>query len=353
MSYQEILYFVYFLVLFLAINERFINSDSRDICLYILSCLLILTAAFRPIGDTLDTPMYVSVFEDIPDAFDWINFGFSHLEEYHLEYGYLIANSFVKFIINEYRIFLLIISTVTISIYAIIFKKNSPYPLLALFCYVSILYVFREIVQIRNGMACALVLYSFQYIWQKNCKKFYFYNFLAGCFHITAFAALPLYVLSKINWDKKKLIILFSISMLLFQLEWIDNLMSLLLGNTSVFYRVTKYYGDVNAFREVNDIKVLVYGILGVGLLFFGNIKDYKYRTLIFIFFAGIFFQSSFHEFREVADRGSAVLYTSLFLLIPMCIKYSKYRNYLLFVLYVTLPLYFYRTVNWLTNPLQ
>lgn len=61
---------------------------------------------------------------------------------------------------------------------------------------------------LRQAMALSFVLFSYQYILQRNFKKFILFLLIAAAFHISAVVFLPAYFIAKIKMGIKQLIVL-------------------------------------------------------------------------------------------------------------------------------------------------
>ena len=179
---------------------------------------------------------------------------------------------------------------------------------------------------------------------------------IAASFHLTALIGFLFYFINKISWTRKKILLILFLGLIITQIEWIYQIMDILGSMGLLFYRIAKYQGDVVAQQNVTLAKYLVYCFIlaYIGLNNWGNrVKGSLENLLLGILVFGVLIQGSFHEFRELADRVSSLFYTSLFLLIPMYLKYTKWKYIILIIILIILPFYFYRTVQWMYNPLQ
>ena len=354
LSFNTELYFIYIIAFILVILEQFIKRKYIEIILYFFCVFIILFTAFRdPVSDTI---MYTDVFNQMPDIWNLINGESLILDKFPLELGYLYLNSIVQFIVSAPQLLFFIIATISISAYYFLFRKYSPYIALSFFIYLSLLYIFREIVQIRNGVACALVLYSVKFLYEQKIKKYILIILIAASFHLTAVVGFSFYFINKILWTRKKILLVLFFGLIVTQIEWIYQVMEIL-GNMGIlYYRIAKYQGDVVAQQEVTLVKYLLYCFIlaYVGLNNWGNrTKGSLENLLLGILVFGVLIQGSFHEFRELADRISSLSLSVLFLLIPIYLKYTRWKYIILIAILIILPFYFYRTVQWIYNPLQ
>lgn len=348
------LYIIYVIAFILVIFEQFIERKYIEIILYFFCTFIIIFTAFRePVSDT---GMYIRVFNQMPDIWDLINGKTSVLESLPLELGYLYLNSIVQYIVNAPQLLFFIVASISIFAYYSIFRKYSPYIALSFFIYLSLLYVFREVVQIRNGVACALVLYSIRFIHEQKIKKYIMTILIASSFHLTALVGFSFYFINKVLWTRKKIFLVLCFGIIITQIEWIYQVMDILGNIGLLYYRIAKYQGDIVAQQEVTLAKYLMYCLIlaWLGLSNWCNRKKGSLENLLLgILVFGVVIQGSFHEFRELADRVSSVFYTTLFLLIPIYLKHTRWKYIILIIILCVLPFYFYRTIQWIYNPLQ
>lgn len=354
LSFSIELYIIYVIAFVLVILEQFIKRKYIEVILYFFCVYIILFTAFREIVS--DTRMYINVFNQIPNIWELINGRTLILDSFPLELGYLYLNGIVQFIVGAPQLLFFIVATISILAYYFLFRKYSPYIALSFFLYLSLLYVFREVVQIRNGVACSLVLYSVKFLYEQKMKKYIFIILVAASFHLTALVGFSFYFINKIAWTRKKILLILLFGLIIIQIEWIYQVMDILGNMGLLYYRIAKYQGDLVAQQEVTLVKYLGYCfIFGyIGLNNWGNrTKGSLENLLLGILALGILVQGGFHEFRELADRVSSLFYTVLFLLIPMYLRYAKKKYVILVIILIIFPFYFYRTVQWIYNPFQ
>lgn len=355
MEYTYILWSVYFIGLILVILEQY-QEKGNMILLYCYAVLLVCVAGFRPIDGTLDTAMYFYCFEKLQDLSSIISTGWKDmLPDVHIEYGYIIFNIMLKTIVDEPYILILIISCISVMAYYKVFVEVSPYPALSFLCYCSTLYIFKDVVQIRNGIACSITLLALFYLAKGKIKKYVCLILVGGSFHLVGLGGGLFYFLKKINWTRRKMLLCIASSCVLLNIEWIYWFLYSVGDNTLVdLYRVTRYLNTDVATKAVSDYKMFAYLLL---LFILGSKRDlYKdniFNCFLGILAMGIVIHAGLHEFRELADRFTSTFYTSLCVLIPIYVKNCRYKYFVLVVFLFALFLYYMRTVNWLLDPLK
>lgn len=74
-------------------------------------------------------------------------------------------------------------------------------------------------IQIRQGVASSIFLYSIKYINSREFGKYFLWNIIGATFHISALAVIPLYLLGLIGLHKKLFIMLIPVAYCLFFLN--------------------------------------------------------------------------------------------------------------------------------------
>jgi len=153
----------------------------------------------------------------------------------------------------------------------------------------------------RQLIALTLIVIGFKYIERRNFFKYLFVIILATQFHISAFIALPIYFLEKIDFSKKKFCLLFFGSYIIILLR--SKIFLVLIKISSKFLRYESYflsnrYGlsvERSFLGEIYSVGIfIVYTyIIFYSYEFSKNKKNYlKNMSLIYIvlnYFANIF----------------------------------------------------------------
>lgn len=170
------------------------GGKNRDTML-VLACIVLATlAGFRGL-DWPDTGVYVWSFTDhTPSIFD---FSFSDTPYGYNEKGFYLLQVLVRTITDNYTIFFLVVSAFTFYFLYKDFKHYSIFPLIGLFAYIARFYG-RSFIQIRAGLAYAILMLSIKYIYEKDWKRYFLIVFIAWLFHRSCIVAIPLYFVC--NW---------------------------------------------------------------------------------------------------------------------------------------------------------
>ena len=191
-----LLFFLFYMVAFYLETK---GGKNRDTTLVLACIVLALLAGFRGL-DWSDTGVYVWSFIDhTPSIFD---FSFADTPYGYNEKGFYLLQVLVRTITDNYTIFFLVVSALSFYFLYKDFKQYSIFPLVGLCVYISRFLFGRHFMQIRAGLAYAILMLSIKYIFEKDWKRYFLIVFIAWLFHRSCIMAIPLYFVC--NWVKVK-----------------------------------------------------------------------------------------------------------------------------------------------------
>ena len=131
---------------------------------------------------------------------------------------------FIKFMVksvSEDNLFLFfgIYLLLGCSLKYLAFKQLTYLPILTLALYISSYFIYHEMIQIRVGVASALLLLSIRPLYERNLKKFLLCVVIAILFHTSALAMLPLWFVNPFKKQRRLYFLLILISMILYVLR--------------------------------------------------------------------------------------------------------------------------------------
>ena len=188
---------IFFLFFFVAVAlEIQGNSKNRDAVLILACIVLAIGAGFRDIYFWPDTFVYALSFTDNTPTID--NYSIS-MEPYgYREKGFYFLQVVIKTLIDNVTIFFLIISGLSFYFLYKDIKQYSIFPLIGLCAYIARFIIGRNFVQMRAGLAYAILMLSIKYIYEKDWKRYFLIVFIAWLFHRSCIVAVPLYFIC--NW---------------------------------------------------------------------------------------------------------------------------------------------------------
>lgn len=281
----------------------------------------------------MDYDSYVQIFNNYKNN---INIGIPN------EFGYKWLLNITKYISGEQQLIFLFFAIVSnILIYKYIFE-NSKYRELSIFIYTCLgTFYFSSFNGIRQFCAIALFSYSLKFVKKRNRNKYFIIIILgAFLFHYTLFLMLPFYYLLNINIQKKYMLFILILELLLYR-------SILLLVSLSIY---STYLSKT--FSTKPGIFLYVYILFSVILLIFNN-KETEEKKLFFnmIFYSMcvillMLIDNSFAA--QLVLRINSYFFIIIIVLIPNIIKEIKnryIRNIIIVSLYMFLFVYFIRSV--------
>lgn len=257
---------------------KFGNYFRLPVWLLIISSALIFFKGFGTTGRDLRAGYY----HDFLSATSFDNF-----RDKTIEFGYRALNVLVRSITDQYWVFILVVSILTIVPFMYItnkYKDQIDLPVAILF-YTSIFY-FPGFSLLRIAMAGSISLLAFDGLIEKKKWKSLFFIILASLFHVSTAILLIPYVLIIVRIIDKRMILGGAIAFFLIIYLWRDNIISVLL--TSSRYRG---YGTEGVLRI--GLEQFFYYIPIFILMFLTRKKCHSYFQKLSIAFVSIGFVCS------------------------------------------------------------
>lgn len=179
---------------------------------YAVLIILAFVAGCRSI-DWPDTIFYATDYiYDTPSLNDFTVRSYQEADLRYAERGFFLLSSCIKTLTSNVHAYFTIISILTIFFVAKSLNKYCVYPLLGILVYISRFFIGRQMMQIRAGLAIAVVVWALQYIEKRNFWKFLFVVLVATTLHHSAIFILPVYWLYRIPFTFKRIILILGIS---------------------------------------------------------------------------------------------------------------------------------------------
>lgn len=326
----------------LILSFFYIKSDNKKIWVGLIILMLVLISGLR-VDSTLysDEWNYRYAFES------YGKMSFNALDLNLLkEPGFTLLNYFIAQLTHNSQFLILICAFITnLSIIVFLFRYSNNF-LFSLFLYITGGTFFSSMNIMRQYLAIAIILFGFQYILNKDLKKFMIFVLIAFLFHKSAIIALFFYFLinsSLIN--KHKIISFFIIIFIFFNF---NNFLSLL-SNSGYGNYVESFGSDGYG---VGIIRIAFWTMLYLLILFFqkandiNSIKD-KFLNAVYTSFS-ILILSAKYVFIARLDYFNCC---SLIMIptIPNSFRQKKFVKYLICLLFFIYGWYLTRTNN-MTN---
>ncbi|AJA45661.1 EpsG-like putative glucosyltransferase [Frischella perrara] len=310
--------------------------------LFLIS-LLSLIVAFK--GNTRDTGLYFGVFKNI-NKFSSNPIDF--YKESGVEFGFGIINHIVHFFTDNFTIYSYIISFITFLFIYLSTNLLKIRFIDVLLFYLPNLFITQQLMQIRQGLASAIVINAviLLYIYQKKIKCSILL-LIAISIHSMSIAYLTFFVpqIKKYVLNQKYLLIrlilwfilIFILCRIVMQFSLLQNISSRIND-----YSVTEFASS-RSFFELANIRAMIYFILFA--LTAKYIKNDSYLTLLYIYSTSLALRLGFYDFYILSGRlGIAFGYSEIFLL-AISLKFVT-KKLFYFVALFYLIIHCYLTLN-------
>lgn len=334
--------FIALVILFFIVIDTFTHQGQyfrETFILWILG-ILIFISGFRCGG--VDYDSYQFIYESVPDISEFFE-SYDLLSSIHGELGFLLLNSLVKFIFDDFYIVLLVMAVLSGVLLVNVSKTYSCLPILSLYIYYTRFFIDRDIAQIRSGLAALIVVYGIKYIVRKDFLKYFCIILCAALFHKVAIIAGILYFVRDRNFSAKYIVILLLLSYFIGVLLPFDEYIIpiAMMTNLDIFnnYIGTNYADELGAFYIVMIYQLLVIGVC----MFTGVGRNNNYERIIYnMYICSTMWLMLFSKMGIFAGRVATVFATVEMFIIPYIISSitNKYTRYIFVIITVTIYLF-------------
>lgn len=276
-----------------------------------------------------DTRVYTLGFSDYTPSIAEYNtgdkpFGYS-------EMGFYFIGVIVKSFTDSSYVYLTVVSALTFIFLYYCFRKYALYPLLGLCAYLARFFTGRNLIQIRSGLAYAIILLGIQYITNRDWKRYFGLVFIAYFFHHSAIIAVPLYFVSYIKFNKWQIVAVLAFAFVIggFFSEVLQNY----IVDTSQDLDVATTYTQGAFVEEAKGLaNPLIYLQSFLLLAFTFNEDRLKnrvphYYTIRVAYLYSTFILTAFSMFTALSGRTSTMFATLEFVIIPSLVYMFARRN--------------------------
>ena len=321
--------------------------------------MLFLFAGLREAGVGADDFVYASKFLEIPDISYWLSGSYSYsYKSVFMEPLYLIYGAFIRLFTDDYVFLFTGVAFLSVSLAVQNYYRYSHYIFLTLLLFFVHTYLYRDINQIRSGVAAAIGLFLIAQIHNRQNIKVWFTLCLASLFHMASFILIFAYIFSFFKVTKKRVIAAYFL-FLFFGFVGASQVIFQNLPGGGVLAKKLQNYTDnsdyVNAVSlfDITNIKNTV--VLFTVMLFWKRLeKVVPYFTTIVIFYLlAVGIRIAFWDLGVLAARTSTFFAIVEVILIPYFIFIFRNKVFvtLLIILYAFLILYLNLFVKEGRNP--
>lgn len=211
MSYILVVFsfLIFYICAFFLDAGKLIQNKKKNVLLFVVCLGLAYIAGMRGLNWT-DTEVYYWGFANHTVTLDH----YSILQEPwgYDEGGFYFISVLVKTFINNARVFLLLMSALSMYLLYRFDKKYCIYPFLGICIYVARFFLNRNMGQMRTAISIPLVLMALYLVKNRQMLKFFLIVFVAYTIHRMSLLAIPFYFLNLIKIKKIHIIICLSLS---------------------------------------------------------------------------------------------------------------------------------------------
>ena len=294
---------------------------SNYLSLFFIILVLILFAGLR-YGST-DYESYALIYDQIPSLLHLYN-KWDQLDTLHVETGFIVFSSILKIFSGKVVFLMLVMSLMAVSINFVAILKLSPYIYLSILLYFVYNFLLKENIQIRQGVASAIILLSFAYY--KKPWIFLLLIFLAGFFQSTAYICLLPWAFSYFKFSKVKYVGLLMVTFLAAIVFSGRHLFEYALNLMSLPTNVTAYFGwdefdyKLGFFNPVL-LKQLFICVLLINFREKLVAKFQAFHMIFSFYFISCLWYIYFNDFAIIAGRISNLLSVGEIILVPMLLS--------------------------------
>ncbi|MCM0219381.1 EpsG family protein [Bacteroides fragilis] len=328
------------------------ETNKQKVCektgYWLCVTLLMFLGSFRAESIGNDTHEYLRIFQEIAQDVTI---------ETRYEIGYIYLNYIVSLFNSNPQSILIVTSVITLFSFGRFIWKYSQSPWLSLFLFFTYGFFVFSITAVRQSLAIAVLLFSYDYILQGKKLKFVLTVLIATTFHTTAIFFLVSYLCRMFKPTLRTIILFLGIGIVC------SYLFSTLLGFAFQLFTIYEGYDQGIYFGETRLASIL-YVVISLLILFFcyfilrqkkviHQLSDWQLRNnsnmLILVLFAVVFYIISLEL--NLLDRIAIYYNVFSLILLPNAI-YRLYREKRMIVTSLVIILFFgYSAVIMILRP--
>jgi len=288
---------------------------------------------------------YYDIYTEVPDFMNLID-DFSILHDIYGEDGYLVYNSIMKLIFDNYYLLRVLLLVISLSIIFYVFSKTTYLLPITILYYLASSFYLHTII-LRTTIATALIFLSF-YLFE---NRRYIYSFLlyllALSFHLVAIFAILVYIIHKyIPFRKSFFIVVLLLSLMISQIGLVNILVFVfdnLFSHSFISLKLNAMQNGSIVYTGgiIRGTVLLHLIILTLFFILFSKLKNFKYFNIFFIsYFMSIVYLIIFNDISIVGDRLFSVYSISLGVLLSYMFYCAKINNIKIFVTIFTVLIF-------------
>lgn len=343
---------IYLFVLFyvFALYAESLSYKRQNQLLFVVCVVLALGAGMRNQLLWPDTDAYSLAFREYtPSLMEYSSI--DHPVGYS-EMGFYFIGVIVKTFTSDSVIYLTVVSFLTFIFLFLDFRKYALYPFIGLSAYLARFFVGRNLIQIRAGLAYAMIILAVRYITKRDWKRYFAIVFVAYWFHRSAIIAVPLYFISYINFKKWHVVLITAIAFVIGGF-FTETLQGYIVDTSQDLDIATTYTQGAYIEEALGLRNPLIYfqTFLLLAYTFYeSRLKNVvpHYYTIRTAYMYSTFILIAFSMFTALSGRTSTMFATLEFVIIPSLIyMFNKKNRWLAYIaMGVALSAIMYMNIN-------
>lgn len=298
-----------------------INVKKRyKLIVFMFLLFLALYAGYINFPFSADYGVYQMYFEHASS-----NWNFTYENDIY-DYGYVWFHTIIKSLGGDLIMVYFFTCLITLLLYFITFKQYTNYVLVAWYFLFARYFEAQNIVQIRQGLACAIMLLSLKYVYERKLLPFIIIILIAATIHKTLLVALLIYPVSRIKWTETKVIISILLSLLFSLIPLTQLLFTYVFPAMGIYipkfdqYLGTAYMTNIGSFEIIfRFITVTLFSYFLLKKIYVGYNNIFLSMLLL-----GLFFLCAFSDFNVLSGRTASIFFLAFTFVPGVLLDFSR-----------------------------
>ncbi|MCL1617178.1 EpsG family protein [Bacteroides sp. ET71] len=296
-------YCIFFLLSSLScFDVMHVKKKQKLFFLFLLWGLLALFAGFR--ANNPDWDVYYDTFVGMS----------LNQEEGFGDVGFNLLSKIILAIFNSPIAVFWGVACISVALNLNSFRKYSASFLICVLYYFVHLYVLKDMIQIRAGLASAICLYAIRYLELREYKKYIFITCLAISMHFSAIVCLLILLFYRYRCNRIVLKYLFILCLLIGLVCPLGQFIKMFLFGIDerlsayIMYGDSGFASELGIFTNLNTVKSMALFLIAY---FFYNKLNSSNRYFVYIFYIyalGVYWLMIFNDFAIIGARMSNIL---------------------------------------------
>lgn len=338
---------IFFVLTLLAVEYEIQPFKKKNELLLFLLLALTFFVGFRDITVDRDYKTYLNNFYIITHFSNPGGTGILPL----FEPGFvLIVDACYNLFTSNYAIAVMVVfAWLTLSLKFYVIRKLAINPFLVILLYYSYFFLYQEMTQIRNGLACSLFFLAVLCYLNKHRSVALLFILLATTIHQSSILYLLIFLIDARSFNAPKYIFIFlaGITFGLIRLPILALFSNVNLGDISnklaTYQQLTQvgFVDDVNFFNVINIVNILVTAYIIYHVVRY-KISDYKLILFLKFNIISIFIFGFLVDFSSVAFRITELFWVYFVFLFSYLTNLLPFKKMNIFIVVAIAFLYFY-----------